>query len=167
MDYRIIESRTFKLVGKKLRVTAKGEESFRIIPEFWQNSMKDGSVGKLEKMADRDGYLKGALVGAILDYNEKLEEFDYLIGIEYTEGMKVPEGMDIREIPGRTYSVFNATGPQPETIQDTFTRIYSQWFPATKYIHSGGPELEVYPVDDLYNEENGACDIWIPIMKEQ
>ncbi|WP_084112116.1 GyrI-like domain-containing protein [Paramaledivibacter caminithermalis] len=45
--------------------------------------------------------------------------------------------------------------------------MYSEWFPATGYEHSGGPEIELYPNEGLCpSDDDYRCEVWIPIIKK-
>jgi len=35
------------------------------------------------------------------------------------------------DVPESTWAVFEAAGPFPETLQDVWERIYSEWFPSS------------------------------------
>jgi AraC family transcriptional regulator len=74
------------------------------------------------------------------------------------------EGMTVKTIPAQTWAVFRDKGPMPASIQETWKRIYGEWFPASQYEHSGGPELEVYPEEDQPGEM--PYEIWIPVKRK-
>jgi AraC family transcriptional regulator len=64
-----------------------------------------------------------------------------------------------RTVPASTWAVFESHGPMPDSIQTLTRRIFTEWFPSTKYIHAGSAELELYLEDDKF-------EVWIPIEKE-
>ncbi len=47
---------------------------------------------------------------------------------------------NLRTIPAATWAKFTAVGPLPGAIHALSTRIFEEWFPATAYEHTGGPE---------------------------
>jgi AraC family transcriptional regulator len=49
-------------------------------------------------------------------------------------------------------------------IQDTFTRVYSEWFPTSGYEHADGAELKVYPEGDMSSADY-SCEAWMPVGK--
>ena len=67
-------------------------------------------------------------------------------------------------MPVGTWAVFEAVGPFPDTLQDVWGRIYSEWFPASTYEQVEGPEI-------LWNEHKNVTsptfksEIWIPVLK--
>lgn len=72
----------------------------------------------------------------------------------------------------RTFSVHKATlltlkvWPFPETLQDMWGRIYSEWFPSSGYEAVKEPEI-------LWNENTDVTspkfksEIWIPVIKRK
>ncbi len=68
-------------------------------------------------------------------------------------------------MPAGTWAVFEAVGPFPDTLQDVWGRIYSEWFPALNYEQVEGPEI-------LWNEHKNVTsptfksEIWIPVLKK-
>lgn len=157
MDYKIVTKEAFRVVGKSIRVTTRDKENLRLIPKFWEDSMKNGIYEKLcNTSAD------GNILGICADFSREMEEMTYMIAVE--PGEKGTEGMEVRELPAATWAVFQSVGPMPGAIQKVWSRIFSEWFPATGYEHAGGPELEVYlpgcPTDPEYR-----CEVWVPIVK--
>lgn len=157
MNYKIVEKESFSIVGYKKKVTTKDGENFKIIPKFWNEVMSDGSF---EQLAMQAGPL-GA-IGACANHNAELEEFDYFIAVE---GKKL-ENVDEQEslvIDKCKWAIFESIGPMPDAIQKVWKKIYSEWFPATKYEHAGTTELEVYLGGDS-SADDYLCEIWIPIV---
>ena len=64
-----------------------------------------------------------------------------------------------------TWAVFEAVGPFPDTLQNIWGRIYSEWFPSSNYEQKQGPEI-------LWNENKDVTsltfksEIWIPVIKK-
>ena len=104
-------------------------------------------------------------VEACMDFSKEMkEEFNYMIGLEPSENADL-KGLERRVVPKLTWAVFPGTGKMPDSIQLVWKRIYSEWFPATEYIHAEGPELEIYlPMEK--NTEECPFEIWIPIEKK-
>ena len=146
LDYRIVEKAPFTIVGYKRRFNA--ETSYQEIPKFWN-----------EWTADRKG-LKG-MFGICLDMDGK--DFDYWIADLYAPWVDIPEGCETRVIPGSDWAQFPCT---IKTLQDTNTRIWSEWLPALQgYSLAGEYDIEVY-----LPPEEGSDDmkvyIWVPLKKD-
>ncbi len=158
MDYRIVDRKEFLVAGVLRRITTKDGENFNLVPEFWQDSFKDGSYEKVAAMG-------GGVYGICMDYNEQSGDFNYIIATD-NPAKVLPEGFVERKIPAATWAVFDAVGPLPGAVQDVTKRIYSEWFPATGYEHVDAPEFEFYPPGDT-SAEDYRCEIWMPVKKKQ
>jgi Cft2 family RNA processing exonuclease len=70
------------------------------------------------------------------------------------------------EVSASTWAVFESVGPFPDTLQNIWGRIYSEWFPSSNYEQAEGPEI-------LWNEGKDVTsptfksEIWIPVLKKQ
>ncbi|RKP51611.1 helix-turn-helix domain-containing protein [Cohnella endophytica] len=162
MDYRIVEKEAFKVVGSILETTCRDGENMRRIPLFWQQCHQDGTAAKLGAIASGEN-----MYGICLDMKPNHEDFSYMIAVDAAaDQAEAPEGFALRTIPASTWAIFASVGPMPGAIQSLFARIFQEWFPATGYEHSGGPEMEVYPPDGDTTAEDYRCEVWIPIVKK-
>lgn len=159
MDYKIVEKKGFTVVGKSIRTTTIGGENNRKIANFWKEANQNGLVEELEKNCGSLG-----IVGVCLDFDSQQENLTYLIGAEKNID-HVPSDWEEREIPAETWAVFPVHGAMPDAIQKSWERIFSEWFPATRYEHSGGPEMEVYSSNGDPSSEDYYSEIWIPVKK--
>jgi AraC family transcriptional regulator len=158
MDYRMVEREAFHVIGKVLRTTTRDGENFREIPKFWNSGYADGWIRRLEALAGR------MAMGVCLPMTPGQEDFSYMIGVE-ADPEKAGKEWAVCEVPALTWAVFTAVGPLPGSIQNTFLRIFQEWFPATNYEHAHGPELEVY-LDGDSSSPDYRCEVWIPIEKK-
>jgi AraC family transcriptional regulator len=159
MDYRIEDKEAFTIVGKSLAVSCIDGENHREIPKFWGNCHQDGTIAKLEEMAPGE-----LCLGVCLDMKPETGDFTYMIAVKADADLASGE-LDVREVPASTWAIFTSIGPMPDAIQSLFGRIFSEWFPATGYEHSGGPEIEAYTEGDTSSPDY-RCEIWIPIIKQ-
>ncbi|QUI22410.1 AraC family transcriptional regulator [Vallitalea pronyensis] len=158
MDYKIIEKDAFQLVGLTRNVTTEHEQNYQIVPAFWQEICKKGITKKMEAQSDTK-------YAVCYNYDAEIKEFKYMVGIEGTHINDV-EGTEVLEIPKSTWAIFESVGPMPHAIQKVWKRIYSEWFPATKYEHASTPELEVYLPGDATSDDY-RCQVWIPIVEKK
>ncbi len=165
MDYKIRELKQFRVIGKMLKVSTKENEHWKIVPAFWKKCESDGSITSIQKFADKSGYFKGEMFGAIMDPSEKDESFIYMIGVE-SKIEPIPEGMGERIVNPQSYAVFEDTGPAPETVHKLHKRICSEWFPATKYIAAESPEFELAHIISP-NSDVHRWEVWQPVMLEK
>ncbi|WP_010250833.1 AraC family transcriptional regulator [Acetivibrio cellulolyticus] len=159
MDYKIVEKEAFTVVGKKTKITTANGENKKLIPEFWDNCNRDGSM---EWLSQNAGKLR--VMGVCTDLNTFCEGyFSYMLAIEKTKE-PIPEGYVIERIPAATWAVFEAVGPMPESLQNVEMRVFSEWFPSTGYQHECAPELEIYSEGD-FTAPDYRCEYWVPIKK--
>lgn len=157
MNYRIVKKDEFKVVGIKKRVTNKNGENLKVIPKFWNQLCENGSYSILDKNKGKLG-----VMGICYNFDMECNEFDYIIAIE-GENIDGLGEFEVLNIKSHTFAIFESIGPMPKAIQDTWDRIFAEWFPATKYEHADGPELEVYYPGDSSSKDYKS-EVWIPII---
>ena len=148
MEYRIVEKAPFTIVGVKKPFHS--DSSYQEIPKFWDEWLAQGENRPIM-----------GTFGVCLDMKGK--DFDYWIADLYFPWEDVPEGCETRVIPGSTWAQFPCT---IKTLQDTNTRIWSEWLPALQgYSLAGEYDIEVY-----LPPEEGSDDmkvyIWVPLKKD-
>ena len=148
MDYRIVEKAPFTIVGVKRPFNS--DTSYQEIPKFWDEWLAQGEKRPIM-----------GTFGVCLDMKGK--DFDYWIADLYFPWEDIPEGCETRVIPGSAWAQFPCT---IKTLQDTNTKIWSEWLPALQgYSLAGEYDIEVY----LPSEE-GSDDmkvyIWVPLKKD-
>lgn len=158
MNYRIFDKGSFKVVGKQTRITMVDEQNFNQVPKFWYDCMKDGSYEWISSKVGKLGVL-----GVSKDFDKYKDEFNYLIAIEEIKDT-IPKGYISATIQAATWAAFESVGPVPEALHDLLRRIYSEWMPSMGYQHDCAPDLEIFPMGDMYSTDY-RCEIWIPIRK--
>jgi AraC family transcriptional regulator len=163
MNYRIQEKEAFRIVGIKKRVPIIFHGVNPDIAAMWE-SLNDEVINKLKKISNVEPL---GLLSASTNFSEgRMEEkgeLDHYIGVATTK--ECPDHLTQLEIPASTWAVFEAVGPFPDTLQNVWGRIYSEWFPSSNYELSEGPEI-------LWNEHKDVTsptfksEIWIPILKK-
>lgn len=163
MNYRIVEKENFQLVGFKKRVPiifdgvnaeiAKMNE--RLTPEI---------IRKLKALSNIE---PTGIISASTNFSEgRMEErgeLDHYIGAA-TSSDAISE-FDVLKVEASTWAVFESIGPFPETLQNIWGRIYSEWFPASGYEAAQGPEILWNESPDTGNPKYRS-EIWIPIKKK-
>ncbi|MED5018498.1 AraC family transcriptional regulator [Paenibacillus chibensis] len=163
MNYRIEEKEAFRIVGIKKRVPIIFHG---VNPEI--ASMYESLTSEfIDTIKGLSNVQPSGLISASAKFSEgrmqENGELDYYIGAATTKD--APGGFAHLEVPASTWAVFEAVGPFPNTLQEVWGRIYSEWFPTSDYELSEGPEI-------LWNENkdvaspNFKSEIWIPVMKK-
>lgn len=163
MNYRMVEKEAFSLIGLKKRVPIVFEG---VNPEIAKMTelLTPEVAAQLEALSDTE---PSGIISASTNFSEgRMEEqgeLDHHIGV--ASSAKASADFDVLPIEAHTWAVFEAVGPFPETLQNVWGRIYSEWFPSSGYESVEGPEL-------LWNEGGDTgkpeyrSEIWIPVKKQ-
>ncbi|GAB3807323.1 AraC family transcriptional regulator [Virgibacillus kimchii] len=163
MNYRIVEKGPFKLVGFKKRVPIifKG-----VNPEIANMTelLTPKVIKELKALANIE---PTGIISASTNFSEgRMEEkgeLDHYIGVA-TSSDKTAE-FDVLKVKASTWAVFESIGPFPETLQNVWGRIYSEWFPSSGYEAVEGPEILWNESPDTGNPKYRS-EIWIPVKKK-
>lgn len=164
MEYTIVKKPAFRIVGKALRVTMKGNENMSRIPQFWQECLADGSHDLLVALPSRGAVLGDVTLGICMDFSENMDEFTYMVAAEVSDG-EVPPGMLEKSVPASNWAVFEATGPMPEAIQNVWAGVWSEFFPSEPFAHAAAPDLELYPIGDP-TQPGYRSEVWVPVVRK-
>lgn len=163
MNYKIVEKQSFKIVGFKKRVSMvfKG-----INPEIADmTSLLTSEIIKQLKSISNVEPL--GIISASTNFSEeRMEgkgELDHYIGVASISDDTA--SFDVLNVNSGTWAVFEAIGPFPETLQDVWGRIYSEWFPSSGYETVVGPEILWNENPDTGNPKYKS-QIWIPVRKK-
>ncbi|MFC3038699.1 GyrI-like domain-containing protein [Virgibacillus xinjiangensis] len=162
MNYRLEQKEAFNIVGimKRVPIVFEGENPH--ITEMWK-SMTREKIDQLKKISDVE---PGGLIQASANFSEgRMEEkgeLDQYIGVATTQ--ESPGTFSALEVPAMTWAVFESTGPFPHTLQNTWGRIYSEWFPSSNYQATEGPEILSIKTEDL-TSPSVTSEIWIPVVR--
>ncbi|MFJ7512084.1 GyrI-like domain-containing protein [Peribacillus simplex] len=163
MNYRIEEKEAFHIIGIKKRVPIIFNGVNPEIASMWK-SLDEKTINELKNLSNVEPL---GLLSASANFSEgRLEEkgeLDHYIGAATTR--ECPVNLTQLKVDASTWAVFEAVGPFPETLQNVWGRIYSEWFPSSNYEQREGPEI-------LWNENKDITsptfrsEIWIPVMKK-
>ncbi|QDY83596.1 AraC family transcriptional regulator [Paenibacillus polymyxa] len=163
MNYRIEEKGAFRIVGIQKRVPIIFNGVNPEIAAMWE-SLDGETINNLKRISNVEPM---GLLSASTNFSEgRMEEkggLDHYIGVATTK--ECPDNLTQLEVAASTWAVFEAVGSFPDTLQDVWGRIYSEWFPSSNYEQIEGPEI-------LWNESKDITsptfksEIWIPILKK-
>ncbi|MFI8496892.1 GyrI-like domain-containing protein [Peribacillus butanolivorans] len=163
MNYRIEEKDAFHIIGIKKRVPIIFNGVNSEIASMWE-SLDLKTINELKNLSNVEPL---GLLSASANFSEgRLDEkgeLDHYIGAATTR--ECPDNLTLLEVDASTWAVFEAVGLFPETLQNVWGRIYSEWFPSSNYEQIEGPEI-------LWNENKDVTsptfrsEIWIPVMKK-
>ena len=131
MNYRIVEKEAFKLVGFKKRVPVLFKGVNPEIAKMTELLTMD-VINQLKAISNVE---PTGIISASTNFSEgRMEErgeLDHYIGVA-TSSDETAE-LDVLKIEASTWAVFESIGPFPETLQNVWGRIYSEWFPSSGY----------------------------------
>ena len=163
MNYRLEEKDAFRIVGIKKRVPLIYHGVNPEIASMWA-SLDQETILRWKSLSNVE---PSGLISASTNFSEgRLDngELDHYIGVATTRDC--PDIPAQLVVPASSWAVFEVVGPFPETLQDIWGRIYSEWFPASHYEQAEGPEI-------LWNESKEITsptfksEIWIPVVKRK
>ncbi|MGD2277655.1 AraC family transcriptional regulator [Bacillus wiedmannii] len=163
MNYRIEEKEPFQIIGITKRVPIVFNGVNEEIASMWK-SLNPDSIQTLKSLSNME---PNGIISASTNFSEgRMEEkgeLDHYIGVASTKDC--PAQFAQLEVAASTWAIFEAVGPFPETLQNVWGRIYSEWFPSSNYELAKGPEI-------LWNEQkdvsspNFKSEIWIPVLRK-
>lgn len=164
MNYRIEEKEGFQIVGIKKRVPIIFNGVNTEIADMWK-SLDEKMITTLKELSNVEPIgLISASTNFSEDRMEEKGELDHYIGVATNK--KSPEYLTKLEVSALTWAVFEAVGPFPETLQNIWGRIYSEWFPSSSYEIAEGPEILWNENKDI-SSPNYRSEIWIPVVKKK
>ncbi|WP_121613555.1 AraC family transcriptional regulator [Mesobacillus foraminis] len=163
LNYRIEQKEAFNIVGIMKRVPIIFEGENPEITKMW----KSLTIEKIKQLKSLSNVEPTGMIQASANFSEgRMEEkgeLDQYIGVATTQ--ECPENFSILEVPELTWAIFESTGPFPKTLQETWGRIYSEWFPTSSFELTEGPEILSIKNKDL-TSPSVKSEIWIPVLKK-
>lgn len=161
-NYNIVEKDAFQVLERVELHSISREENNNTIPDFWERAHQDGTVGTLLELTEDKSYIYGICYGNTAKDNQT---FEYGIAAIYN-GTQIPEGFRVKEIPARTWLVFDCVGPMPQAIQEMFHHIVTEFFPGSEYQPTYEFDIEAYSAGAM-NGADYQSQIWIPVEKQE
>ncbi len=153
LEYRIEKKPAFKVVlAPHIFVSDTCQLE---IPEVWHDFMsrfkEHGVCGEM---------------GVRIFDQESTNKFTYGIGCHEKFVSHIPSDFKIYEIPEFTWAIFPCVGSMPESIQELWGRIYTEWLPQAEYQFFDEYDIEYYTEGDIHSEDYKS-EIWIPVIKKR
>jgi AraC family transcriptional regulator len=163
MNYRIVEKEAFRIVGVMKRVPIVFNGINPEIAEMW----KSLGAEKIFQLRSLSNVEPSGVIQASTNFSEgRMEEkggLDHYIGA--ATNRDCPQGFVELKVPALTWAVFEAVGPFPETLQNVWGRIYSEWFPMGGWEQAVGPEI-LWIEDYRIASPECRSEIWVPVLKK-
>ncbi|EKS4344046.1 AraC family transcriptional regulator [Clostridium sporogenes] len=159
MRYRIERKDPIKIVGIRTALKEYTEENFKIVPSFWEETLKSNLFSQICKLNNQN---PNGILGITVYKNP--EDIYYYIAAA-TDG-PVPEGMVEFNIPAATWVIFECNGNFKDSIQRIFKRFLTEWLPFSGYEYAKLPDIEIYPISDP-KLKGGHSEVWIAVKKSR
>lgn len=154
MNYKIVKEEEIRVIGKKIKLKPTLEENFSITPNFWAQSVMDGTIDTLATIMDTK--FQGLMGVSVCNESD---EWEYYIAVAST---KTTDEFEELIIPPLTWAVFYGEGTNI-SIQELETRIITEWLPTSGYEYANAPEFELYLNPD---PNNAKYEVWMPILRK-
>lgn len=157
MDYRIVQTEAFTFAGFRARVPLVYEGTNTAAADF-ARSITAAQRERLHEIADLEPGV-ATVMDKISESREEGSELDHWIAAATTSTDL--EGLEVLEVEPRTWVVFSASGPFPESLQNLWAQAYGEWFPANPWQTTPGPEI----AKTVFHAEGGTGDfeLWLPV----
>jgi AraC family transcriptional regulator len=161
MDVRIVDRPAFRLAGHAARVPLIHQG---VNPHIQQHiaGLPGEEHLRLKALGDTE---PAGLLAVSDDLDPDRAEgstLTYLHGVAVSPGPSIPDDLDTIEVPAGRWAVFEATGPHPRTLQDTWAATATEWFPSNPWRLRPGPEIVAVRerADDF---STASCELWLPV----
>lgn len=161
MDYKIVKKEAFRVIEKRTVQTVSENANLQTIPKLWDDCHNDGTVKRLLELTSDKEFIFGICYGK--PHSDEAE-FDYSIAVTADENAKVPDDFTVSEIPARTWAVFECKGAMPNSIQQLWHRICTEFFPSSGYEPTYEFDIEAYTGGDMQAPDYRS-EIWVPIKE--
>lgn len=160
MDVKLIEKPAFQIVGVSQKVPLQYQGENQAIMELAQRITPQQRA----EMHTFDDVYPHQVVNASFDFQEGRTteggEMTHMIGFA-TLQENTYEDLEQLSVPAHTWAVFPNEGPFPQTLQETWAMIFSEWLPSSGYQVVAAPEISFTqyqgPAEAKYSE------IWLAV----
>ncbi|MFD5409149.1 AraC family transcriptional regulator [Streptomyces nojiriensis] len=160
MEYKVVEKREFRVVGRKTRVPLVHEGMNPAIATFIREIGQE-TLRRIQDLSDQEPEGIISASDNLADSRAEGTELDYYHGV--VTHAPVPEDMDALTVRAGTWAVFESSGPFPQTLQYLWRDVFTQWFPSNPYRSRPGPEILRTRVSQDGTEAN--AELWIPVER--
>jgi len=161
-QYRIVQRPAFQVVGKKTWISGPDNSLFG---QFWERCTAEGLLEVFKQITcfQPGPHTGGVTLGvSCVEQDPARREFYYLIGIETPQDCTAL-GLESYQVPASRWAVFECHGKVPDAIVQAEMYAFTEWLPASGYVHANAPEMEVYPPESDGSSEDKTCEFWLPI----
>jgi AraC family transcriptional regulator len=166
INYRVVERPTFEVLGKKTWIAGQESAAFGC---FWEQCQAERLFDVFQQLG---GLQAGPQTGGVtlgiscVESNPARREFFYFIAIEKPLG-RGAAALETYRVPAAHWAVFECRGKVPDAIVQAEIFAFTEWLPASGYVHAAAPELEVYPPGANGQSKTSYGEFWLPILRKK
>jgi predicted transcriptional regulator YdeE len=114
----------FTLIGITVRTTNQGGQSQKDISDLYGNFFSNHIADKIP------GKISADLICAYTHYESDMNgPYTVILGFNVSDNVEAPEGLDMIIVPAITYQVFTSSDAKPETVVQTWMKIWQSKIP--------------------------------------
>lgn len=152
----MVEMPAKRLAGKRLKMSFIKNRTL----ELWQSFMPQRN--QISGRISEEFYSVEVYPASFFNHFDPEALFEKWAAVEIDAGSKIPDGMEILEMPAGLYAVFVHKGPASQGAA-MYDYIFTQWLPKSEFVIDSRPHFalmgEKYSNDSPDSEE----EIWIPV----
>lgn len=162
MNYRIETKPAFQVYG--VEGIFENKDCISTIPKFWNKFCENGNGNKMIESLGKDlNNLDEGSIHAVCGYRKISETtFPYMI-CAFKNPTSKTDGYNIVDVPEATWAIFTSEKHEKDTVtevtQKLNRRIYTEWFPNSKFDIIEGFDFELYKSDG----EKCYEEIWVRV----
>jgi predicted transcriptional regulator YdeE len=147
----------FTVVGVSRRTCNADGRSVEDIPAVWKDFLVKNASGPIKNRT-----VPPSMYAVYSDYEiDWTGDYAFLIGCGVTRAGKVPEGMEIRQVPAQTYAHFNVKGEMPHSLLEVWSNVWLSDLPRTYTF-----DFEVY--DHRFTRpKDKEIDVYVAVDPDQ
>ncbi|GAA0236797.1 AraC family transcriptional regulator [Cryptosporangium japonicum] len=161
MDARIVDHPEFRLVGHAARIPLVHQG---VNPHIQQHitALPTDEHRRLKALGNTEPHGLLAVSDDLDPDRTEGSELTYLHGVAVSLDASVPGGLDLIEVPAGRWVVIRTVGPYPQTLQNTWAKTATEWFPSNPWRLRPGPEIvAILQLTDDFS--TATCELWLPV----
>lgn len=150
--YTVINKPTIFLIGIQCRTSNAPEEGSRDIPRLWEKFYTEDIINQIPHKCSQE------IMALYCDYEgDYTQPYSCVIGCPVSSLEQIPDGMVAKVIPEGSYAVFSAIGEHPQSLIETWGKI---WQTPLKRTYTG--DYEVYG-EKFFSDSAKEVSVFIAI----
>ncbi|MEO1768796.1 AraC family transcriptional regulator [Candidatus Enterococcus ferrettii] len=163
MKFKIEEKAAFRLIGVSQRVPYQFEGENQAIRQLTE-SLTPQQKANMHKLGDLYPHqVLNASYNFDQERSREVGELTYMIGCATTKENPFEDLEEIL-IPSHTWAIFPIEGIFPNTLQETWKKIYMEWLPSSDYELVEAPEISFIRFGD--DSKMAYSEIWLAVKQK-